>query len=136
MTTTAVQTRAPGQTPPVPTQHARRDPDAPWAGQTKYAAELMRRLWAHDPQVCEELTEGLYEMGRAQLGRVIDNLMWTLANQPRPINAAQGERIRALWGRKMSKPIDAAAEARLLAMTEDEAQRLIIKMQAQPDRAA
>lgn len=133
MTTTAVQTTA---TPPVPAQHGRKDPDAPWPGQTKHAASLMRQLWAHDPQTCEELTEGLYHMGRAQLGRAIDNLMWTLASQPRPINAAQGERIRALWGRKMSKPIDAAAGARLLAMTEDEAQRLIIKMQAQPDRAA
>jgi hypothetical protein len=96
----------------------------------------MRRLWAHDPQTCEELTEGLYEMGRAQLGRIIDNLMWTLADQPRPMNAAQAERIRLLWGRKMSKPIDTKAECRLAAMTEEEAQALIFKMQAQPDRTA
>lgn len=121
MTTTAVQTTA------IPAQRADRDPDKPWKDQTKYAVQLMRRLWGHDPDTCEELIAGLYEMGRAQLGRVIDNLMWTLSDQPRPINAAQMERIRALWGRRMSKPIDAAAEAKLAAMTEEQAQALIVK---------
>lgn len=111
----------------------RRDPDKPWKDQTKYAASLMRRLWGHDPETCEELTEGLYQMGRTQLGRVIDNLMWTLADQPRPINAAQLRHIRVLWARKMRQPIDAAAEAKLAAMTEEQAQRLVFRMQAQPD---
>lgn len=137
MTATTIQTPATRQTtPPVPAQHARKDPDAPWKDQTKYAASLMRRLWGHDPEVCEELTEGLYQMGRAQLGRVVDNLMWTLAAQPRQINKAQADHIRLLWGRKMSKPIDAKAERRLAAMSEEEAQALIFKMQAQPDRNA
>jgi hypothetical protein len=119
--------------PTIPAQIAPRNPDTPWKDQTKYAVTLMRRLWGHDPETCEELIEGLYAMGRAQLGRVIDNLMWTLADQPRPINAAQLRHIRALWARKMRQPIDAAAEAKLAAMTEEQAQRLVFRMQAQPD---
>lgn len=122
MTAVAVPTTA------IPEQRVARDPDKPWKDQTKYAAQLMRRLWAHDPDTCEELVEGLYQMGRAQLGRVIDNLMWTLSDQPRPINAAQMKHIRALWPRKMSKPIDAAAEAKLAAMTEEQAQAFIVKL--------
>lgn len=119
----------------VPEQRTAKDPDAPWKGQAKYAAGLMRRLWGHDPETCEELTEGLYTMGRAQLGRVVDNLMWTLANQPRLINAEQERYIRALWARKMSKPIDAAFEARLASMDEVTAQRLVYRLQAEPDLA-
>lgn len=127
MTTTAIQT------PPIPAQVVRRDPDAPRKDQTKYAVSLMRRLWGHDPETCEELIAGLYEMGRTQLGRVIDNLMWTLSDQPRPINAAQAERIRLLWPRKLRKPLDTAAEQRLARMTEEQAQALIVKLTAEPD---
>lgn len=123
------------ETPTVPSQYTKKDPDAPRAGQTKQAADLMRRLWGHDPVVCEELVAGLYDMGRIQLGRVVDNLMWTLDDQPRPISADQGRRIRALWGRKMSRPIDAEAGARLLAMTEDQANAFIEKLRGMPDRA-
>lgn len=115
----------------VPSQFAK---DTPRAGQTKQAADLMRRLWGHDPETCEELVAGLYEMGRIQLGRVIDNLLWTLADQPRPISADQGRRIRALWGRKMSKPIDAEAGAHLLGMTEDQADAFIEKLRGMPDK--
>lgn len=120
-------------TPTTTIPDQRRDNDRPWKDQTKYAASLMRRLWGHDPEVCEELTEGLYQMGRAQLGRVIDNLMWTLSDQPRPINAAQLERIRALWPKKMSKPLDDAAARKLAAMTEERAQALIVRMQGMGD---
>jgi hypothetical protein len=123
------------QAPAIPAQTVRRDPDAPRPGQTKQAAELMRRLWGHDPDTCEELVNGLYDMGRIQLGRVIDNLLWTLDDQPRPVSADQGRRIRALWGRKMTKPIDHAAGMKILAMTEDQANALIAQLQAAPDRA-
>ena len=123
------------QAPAIPGQTPRTGPDAPRPGQTKQAAELMRRLWGHDPDTCEELVNGLYSMGRIQLGRVIDNLMWTLDDQPRPINADQGRRIRALWGRKMTKPIDEIAGHKILAMTEEQADALIAKLQATPDRA-
>lgn len=123
----------PPQTADLPIPEQRRDPQAPWKGQTKEAARLMRRLWVDDPDVGEELVEGLYAMTRTQLGRVIDNLMWTLANQPRQINAEQIAYIRALWGRKMSKPMDARAQAKLLAMTEIDAQRFVYKLQAEPD---
>lgn len=121
--------------PTIPAQVARTGPDAPRPGQTKQAAELMRRLWGHDPETCEELVNGLYAMGRTQLGRVIDNLLWTLDDQPRPISVDQGKRIRALWGRKMSRPIDAVAGQKILAMNEDQANALIAKLQATPDRA-
>lgn len=112
----------------------RRDPDAPWKGQAKYAVDLMRRLWGHDPEVCDELTANLYTLSRTQLNKVTDNLMWTLANQPRLMNRAQLQHIETLWGRKMSKPIDAPARAKFAQMTEEDAQRMVYKLQALPDR--
>lgn len=118
----------------VPAQ--RRNPNDPWPGQTKHAAQLMRQLWGHDPETCEELVQGLYAMNRVQLGRVIDNLMHTLSIQPRMLSADQAAHIRALWPRKMSKPIDAKVERKFAEMTEADGQRLVYKLQAMPDRCA
>jgi hypothetical protein len=102
--------------------------------QKKYAATLMRRLWACDMDVAEELVAALDGLTRPQLGRVIDNLMWTLANQPRPITAALDRHIRMLWQAKMSKPLDATAEAKLVSMQYEEAERWVHRLQALPDR--
>lgn len=112
----------------------RRDPEAPWPGQMKEAKRLMRRLWACDPATADELCDGLAAMSRTQLGRVIDNLMWILANQPRPMNAAQWQRIQLLWPRKMSKPMDDKVIQRFARMTEGDADRAIRRMIASPDR--
>lgn len=123
----------PPQTADLPIPEQRRNPEAPWPGQTKEAARLMRRLWVDDPDTAEELVEGLYAMSRTQLGRVIDNLMWTLSNQPRQINDEQMAYIRALWGRKMTKPMDARLLAKVRGMTEVDAQRFVYRLQAEPD---
>lgn len=112
----------------------RRAPDEPRPEQFKHAAHLMRRLWAHDPQTAAELVEGLQQMGRVQLGRVVDNLMWTLANQPQAASRDQMRHVRLLWPRKMSKPIDLEAERRFAQMTRQQAQRLVDRLRAMPDR--
>lgn len=114
----------------------RRDPEAPWPGQLKEATRLMRRLWACDPDAADELVAGLAGLNRTQLGRIIDNLMWTISNQPRPMNAAQWQRIQLLWGRKMRKPMDNKALRKFANMPEDEADRFIRRFQMQPDLMA
>lgn len=114
----------------------RRDPNAAQPGQVKYAKQLMRRLWACDPEVSAELCAALEQMSRAQLGRIIDNLLWTLADQPRPMNAAQWQRIQLLWPRKMRKPMDDAIRQRFAQMTEYDADRAVRQMHLLPDLVA
>lgn len=100
----------------------------------KYASQLMRRLWASDMDAADELVAGLADLGRVQLGRIIDNLLWTLANQPRPINSTLDRHIRMLWNAKMTKALDAKAEARLATMSYEEAEAWVRRLQALPDR--
>lgn len=100
----------------------------------KYAGKLMRQLWASDMDAAAELVAGLEGLSRVQLGRIIDNLMWTLANQPRPISMALDRHIRMLWNAKMAKPLDAKAEAKLAVMQYEEAERWVHRLQALPDK--
>lgn len=119
-------------TPAFPTQ--RTGTDMPLASQLKYAAKLLRQLWACDMDTADELVAGLDKLTRPQLNRLMDNVMWTLANQPRPINTTLDRHIRMLWNAKMTQPMDAKAEARLATMNYDEAERWVRRLQELPDK--